>query len=63
MAFGATFGGAIGPTLAGSIFDTTGSYTVAFLLCAAVSIAGIMLLVLLKPVGWKEGINDSRKSA
>ncbi|GAI94116.1 unnamed protein product, partial [marine sediment metagenome] len=33
-----TIGGAVGPVLAGSIFDMTGSYNPAFLTCAAVGV-------------------------
>ena len=48
--FVGTFGGAISPFLAGRIFDTTGSYQIAFLLCLALSIVAIVLMLLLKPV-------------
>jgi MFS family permease len=41
-------GGALGPLLTGYIFDVTNSYRMAFLLCAAVSLAGIALSILLK---------------
>jgi MFS family permease len=41
-------GGALGPLLTGYIFDVTNSYQMAFLLCAAVSLAGILFSVLLK---------------
>jgi MFS family permease len=52
--FGITFcggniGEAIGPVVAGRIFDVTGSYQWAFLLCAAISIIGIILSSLLRP--------------
>jgi len=52
--FGVTFlwgttGEAIGPVLAGRIFDVTGSYQWAFLLCAAISIIGIIFSSLLRP--------------
>ena len=50
---GNTTGGAIGPFLAGYIFDVTGSYQVAFLVCAAVGIVGLVLTVLLKPIRGK----------
>ena len=50
---GNTTGGAIGPFLAGYIFDMTGSYQVAFLVCAAVGIVGLVLTVLLKPIRGK----------
>ncbi|GAH33971.1 unnamed protein product, partial [marine sediment metagenome] len=43
-----TIGGAIGPVLAGSIFDMTGSYNSAFLTCVAVGVTGIILSALLR---------------
>jgi OFA family oxalate/formate antiporter-like MFS transporter len=45
-----SLGGAIGPTLAGSIFDFTGSYHVAFLVCGIMGVAACVLIWLLKPV-------------
>jgi len=47
---GFTLGGAIGPIIAGYIFDVTGSYQLAFLLCATVGVAGLILTLVLKPV-------------
>jgi len=41
-------GGAVGPLLTGYIFDVTGSYQMAFLLCAVVSFIGIISGALLK---------------
>ncbi|TET26415.1 MAG: MFS transporter [Dehalococcoidia bacterium] len=43
-----------GPVLAGGMFDVTGSYSLAFLACAIVSVIGLILALLLKPVA-KEG--------
>lgn len=56
--FGVTFlwgaiGEAIGPVVAGGIFDITFSYQLAFLLCAAISIIGVILSSLLKPTDGK----------
>lgn len=42
-------GGAIGPTLAGRIFDVTGSYHTAFLTCLVLSITGVLLIYFVKP--------------
>ena len=52
--FGVTFlaaeiGEAVGPVLTGSIFDVTSSYQWAFLLCAVLSVVGIILSSLLRP--------------
>jgi len=47
--FVATAGCAIGAVMAGSVFDITGSYQVAFLICVALSIIGIILSALLRP--------------
>jgi MFS family permease len=43
-----TLGGAIGPFLAGYIFDVSGRYQSAFLLCAALSCSGLLLARALK---------------
>jgi len=47
---GLTFGAAVGPFLAGYIFDVTGSYQVAFLVCAAIGIVGLILAAVLRPI-------------
>lgn len=47
--FGYTIGGAVGPFLAGYIFDVIGNYQVAFLASAAAAVAGLILALLLKP--------------
>lgn len=51
--FCGTFGGAIGPVLAGYIFDTTAGYGAAIWLCVFISALGFILISLLKPVGEK----------
>jgi len=61
--FSATIGGAVGPPLAGYIFDVTGSYQPAFLIFAAASGAALALALLLKPAVGKEVINESKGSA
>jgi MFS family permease len=48
--FGSTIGGSIGPVVAGRIFDITGSYQVAFMICIAVAIAGLILTIFIRPV-------------
>ncbi len=45
-----TIGVAIGPVLAGYIFDVTGSYQLGFLIVAAVSFIGLILALFLKPI-------------
>ena len=54
MIFGATnvgytIGAALGPYMAGYIFDITGSYQTAFLTCAVVGIVGFICVALLRP--------------
>jgi MFS family permease len=50
VAFSGTIGGAIGPFVAGYIFDITAGYSLAFWLATLVSTLGLMLIVLLKPI-------------
>ena len=52
---GNTIGGAIGSFLAGYIFDITDSYQVAFLVCAAIAIVGLILAVFLTPLRGERG--------
>jgi MFS family permease len=47
---GFTFGAAIGPFIAGYIFDMTNSYQLAFIVCAAVGVAALILTIFLKPI-------------
>jgi MFS family permease len=47
---GFTFGAAVGPFIAGYIFDMTNTYKLAFIVCAAVGIAALILTVLLRPI-------------
>jgi MFS family permease len=48
--FSSTIGGAIGPVLAGHMFDLTGSYQMVFMVLAALSIIGLILTVSLRPI-------------
>jgi MFS family permease len=47
---GFTFGAAVGPLIGGYIFDITSSYQLAFIVCGAVSIVGLILSALLSPI-------------
>jgi MFS family permease len=49
MFFGA-FGGALGPFMAGYVFDITGAYAGAIWICTVIAILGFVLVTLLKPV-------------
>ena len=51
--FAGTIGGAIGPLLAGYIFDTTQSYHPAFWILTGVSLTGLSVISTLKPVAIK----------
>ena len=56
LMFLGTVGGAIGPPLAGSIFDVTGGYNLALLICVIIGALAIILsLILLKAKGWRGG--------
>jgi len=47
-------GGALGPVIAGKIFDVTGSYQLAFLVCATMGFVGLILALFLRSTS-KEG--------
>ena len=46
----------------GYIFDIRDSYQLAFLICVGVSVIGLMLSLLLRPITNKGGTNDPRRS-
>jgi MFS family permease len=46
---GFTLGAAVGPLIAGYIFDMTSSYQLAFIVSAAMSVVGLVLTLLLSP--------------
>ena len=48
LSFGFVTGGALGPWLSGLIFDATGSYQLAFLMCTTVCLTGLALTRFLK---------------
>ena len=49
ISFSAIMGGGLGPVLVGRIFDTTGSYQLGFLICAAAGAIGFILALLSRP--------------
>jgi len=55
IGMGFAIGGAIGSFLSGSIFDATGSYQTAFLVCAGIGIVGLVLAVLLTRIKGEQG--------
>jgi MFS family permease len=50
IVFVGTIGGAIGPVLAGYLFDVTGSYQSPFIICIAIGVIGFVLSTTLRPV-------------
>ncbi len=60
--FTLAIGGAIGPALAGHIFDITGSYQLAFLVCVAASIVGLILALLFRPTTREEALDSIKAS-
>lgn len=55
VACGFTFGGGVGPFLAGHIFDAVGKYQAAFFLCAVVSCVSLVLAIALRRPAPKPG--------
>jgi MFS family permease len=45
-----TIGAAVGPVMAGAIYDVTGGYNPAFLVCCAFSLVGVILTLFLRPI-------------
>jgi MFS family permease len=54
-----TAGGSIGPVISGYIYDVTGSYRIAFLICLGLSLSGLVLALVLK--GGKAAGSDVRR--
>ena len=49
VGLGFTSGAAVGPVVTGYIFDLTGSYQVAFLVCAIIAVVGLIMSSILRP--------------
>jgi MFS family permease len=47
--FGGTLGGALGPLMAGHLFDLTGNYRLVFLILTALALVGFGLIMTLRP--------------
>lgn len=50
VSFVFTVGGAVGPLVTGYVFDLTGSYQTAFLVCAILDVAAVVLVAFLRPI-------------
>lgn len=48
--FSGYIGGAVGPLMAGHVFDVTGSYQIVFLVLAGMAAVGLLLVSLLRPL-------------
>ncbi|MDF1553659.1 MAG: MFS transporter [Deferrisomatales bacterium] len=58
VTFCGNVGGAVGPFLAGYIFDVTGAYRLAFWTCVGMSVLGLALLASVKPISDSEMENN-----
>ncbi len=56
--FVGAIGAAMGPLLAGHVFDITSSYRLAFLACVALSVVGLILISQLRPTSRGGGESD-----
>jgi MFS family permease len=57
FAFSFTIGASIGPLMFGYIFDMTGNYQLAFLVCAALGIVAVILTIFLKQPTYEAILN------
>ena len=55
ITFSATIGGAIGPVVAGYIYDVTGSYQPSLLISGGIAVAATLLALFLKPTAILKG--------
>lgn len=60
--FGNTLAGAIGPVIAGRIFDIMDNYNIAFLICATLGTVAVVIALLFKQTTSQGGKNDSERS-
>jgi len=54
-----TIGGALGPFIAGYIFDVTAGYFTAFLICAVAGVLAVMSILMIKPVTAKAEVHNT----
>lgn len=59
IGFGYTIGAALGPYLAGLLFDWSGSYRLALLICAGASLAALIFASLIRPIKNSAGAVDN----
>jgi predicted MFS family arabinose efflux permease len=57
ISFGFTLGAAVGPYTVGYLFDNTGNYNTGLMVCAGISIVGLLLILSLKPFNNTSGIS------
>jgi len=57
-AFFGGVGAAVGPAMGGYIFDVTGSYSLAFIICAIMAAIAFMMALLLRPLRSEGGSNQ-----
>jgi MFS transporter, OFA family, oxalate/formate antiporter len=50
VGFGFTLGAALGPYVTGRVVDASGSYQIAFVICAVISLIALTVAFLLKPL-------------
>ncbi len=55
ISFVSQCGAAVGPVLAGRIYDVNANYQLAFQICLGIAVLGLLLIIILKPTALKEG--------
>ncbi len=51
VGFGFTIGAAVGPFATGFLFDLTGSYNIALIVCGITSVIALIITLLIRPIG------------